>query len=73
MVRSAKRLQSTSGMNTRGLASCSRTAACMVLSIVRCSTLPQCLQAVSSSTETYSLRSCPCTKGAAIASSAQAA
>ena len=72
MVSSAKLFQSMSGMNTNGCASVSRTNTCMLLSIVKCKAWSQCLHFVSISTETYSFRNRPCTKGAASASSAQA-
>lgn len=72
MVFSAKFFQSRSGINTNGFASSSQTDTCMLLSIVKCITWPQCLHFVSTSIETYFFRNCPCTKGVAIASSAQA-
>ena len=72
MVFSAKLFQSISGINTNGAASDSRTENCISLSITKCSAWLQCLHVVSTSTEIYSFRNCPCTKGVAIASSAQA-
>jgi hypothetical protein len=73
IVRSLKLSQSTSGVNTSGFAPASPTEVLILLSMVMCSLCWQCLHSVSTSTATYSLRSCPCTKGVATASSAQAA
>jgi hypothetical protein len=73
MFGSLKCCQSTSGMKTSGCATGSATEACMSLSMVRCNARSQCTHFVSTVTETYSWRKCPCTKGTAIASSAQAA
>jgi hypothetical protein len=72
MVRSAKLAQSISGINTIGFAFDSRKEICISLSILKCIIWSQCLHVVSTSIETYSFRNCPCTKGVAIASSAQA-
>jgi len=72
IVRSAKCSQSTSGINANGTASSSRTEIRRLLSTVMCMVWSQCLHFVSTSATTYSFRIFPCTKGAAIASSAQA-
>jgi hypothetical protein len=68
-----KPFQSTSGMNTSGVASGSRTETRNLLSSVMCRVWSQWRHIVSISTERISFLNCPCTKGAAMASSAQAA
>ena len=65
--------KSTSGSNTSGFASCSCTLHASSLLTVRWSGWPQCAHSLSILTDSCSLRKCPCTKGVAIASSAQAA
>jgi hypothetical protein len=72
IVRWVKCSQSISGKNTQGAASASHTVTCILLSTVICITCPQWLHTVCTSTMRYSLRSFPSTKGAAMASSAQA-
>ncbi len=72
IVRSVKLSHSTSGIKTNGADSASRMEKCMSLSTEMCMANSQCLHCVSTSTAIYSLHNRPCTKGAAMASSAQA-
>jgi hypothetical protein len=69
---SSKVCQSTSGENSSGFVASSYETF-IALSTSMCIGLPQCAQLVSMATEVGLSRSCPCTKGAARASSAQAA
>ena len=72
MFAPAKVLQSTSGMNTSAPASPSWRVISISLPAVKRMGQPQWPQAVSIVTVSRSRRSRPCTKGVAIASSAQA-
>ena len=73
MLEPSKCPQSTFGSNTSGSASLSSTLHASSLSKVICSFGPQCAHSLSILTKRFSLRKRPCTKGVAIASSAQAA
>ena len=73
MLGSAKVSQSTCGMNTSGSAPSSQAENFMSLSMVIVIGRPLCAHTVSMVTVRCSSRSRPCTKGVAIASSAQAA
>ena len=73
MFGSEKCAQSTCGINTRGSAPSSTAESFMSLSSAMRIGRPLCAHTVSMVTARYSCRSRPCTKGVAIASSAQAA
>ncbi len=73
MLGSLNVAQSMCGSKTRGAAPFSATLTFNSLSTVMCIGWAQWAHSVSMSTDRYSWRNCPCTKGVAIASSAQAA
>jgi len=73
MLGSVKVFQSTCGMNTSGSAPSSQTENFISLSRMILIGRPLCAHTVSMVTVRCSSRSRPCTKGVAIASSAQAA
>ena len=68
----AKLFHTTSGINTNGFVPSSRIEIFISLSALIRISRPQCLHSVSTTTDKYSFFNRPCTKGAAIASSAQA-
>jgi hypothetical protein len=73
MLGSSSVAKSTMGTNTRGSAPLLFTWYCSSLSMVISMGLLQWAQVVCSVKESLSFRSCPCTKGVAIASIPQAA